>query len=382
MRKVILLFYLLLVFTASKAQEGAPLLTQYRFSREIENQSWAICQDENRVMLFANRKGILSFDGLEESLLEISVIPFSIQMNPYDSRIYIGGENNYGYIEKNQVGSYSYESLSGDSADLGLITKIIFNDSLVWFYGEKTISCHNFITNKLQLRLNSESGLPFTGMFLTPKNTFINVSNRGLFRLESDTLFPIVTGYLTKKTDILFSLPYDQKMVLIGFSNSNLSLFDGIKYYDYQIQDEGYIRDNILSEGINISDSLYAFSTLGGGAIVLNKLSGKVRFKINNENGLPDDEIFAIGYDKSGGLWLSHQFGLTRADLNLPVVNFSIYNGLKGNITTSLKHNNELYVKEFSIWQRKKTTRKLKSLLKVKMKQKLTIILISNLHLL
>ena len=181
-------------------------------------------------------------------------------------------------------------------------------------------------------------------MFVTPKNTFINVTNKGLYRLESDSLFPLANGYLTQKTDILFSLPYDQNMVLIALSDGKLSLFDGIKYYDYQIQDDGYIKENILSEGICIGDSLYAFSTLGGGAIVLDKLSGKIRFTINNENGLPDDEIFAIGYDKSGGLWLSHQFGLTRADLNLPVGNFSIYRGLKGNLTTSLKHNSELYV--------------------------------------
>ena len=88
-----------------EAQEGAPILTQYNFGREIENQSWAICQDEDRVMLFANRKGILSFDGgVEPSPLEIPVIPFSIQFNPYDHRVYIGGENNYGYIEKNQDG--------------------------------------------------------------------------------------------------------------------------------------------------------------------------------------------------------------------------------------------------------------------------------------
>ena len=154
-------------------------------------------------------------------------------------------------------------------ADLGLITKIIFNDSLVWFYGEKTISRYNFKTGKLELRLNSEPGIPFTGMFITPKNTFINVMNKGLYRLESDTLFPIVTGYLTEKADILFSLPYNQKMVLVGLSDGKLSLFDGIKYYDYQIQDDGYIRDNILSEGITIGDSLYAFSTLDGGAVVI-----------------------------------------------------------------------------------------------------------------
>ena len=118
-------------------------------------------------------------------------------------------------------------------------------------------------------------------------------------------------------------------MVLVGKHDGNLSLFDGIKFYDYPVQDDGYIRDNILSEGITIGDSLYAFSTLNGGAVVLDKESRKIRFIINNQNGLPDDEIFAIGNDKSGGLWLSHQFGLTRAVLNLPVANFTFYPGLK-----------------------------------------------------
>jgi serine phosphatase RsbU (regulator of sigma subunit)/ligand-binding sensor domain-containing protein len=200
------------------------------------------------------------------------------------------------------------------------------------------------VKGKLELRLNSKEGTPFTGMFVTPKNTFINVMNKGLYRLESDTLFPIVTGYLTEKIDILFSLPYNKSLVLVGLSDGRLSLFDGIKYYDYQIKDNGYLKENILSEGIAIGDSLYAFSTLDGGALVVDKLNGKIIFTINNQNDLPDDEIFAVGLDKSGGLWLSHQYGLTRADLNLPVRNFSIYPGLKGNLTTSLWHNNELYV--------------------------------------
>ena len=138
-------------------------------------------------------------------------------------------------------------------------------------------------------------------MFITPKNTFINVMNKGLFRLESDTLFPIVTGYLTEKTDILFSFPYNNNMVLLGLSDGKFSLFDGIKYYDYQIKDDGYLKENILSEGIAIGDSLYAFSTLDGGALVIDRASGKIRFTINNQNELPDDEVFALGLDNSGG---------------------------------------------------------------------------------
>jgi len=344
MKKIFSLVFLFFIVYALPAQEGAPLLTHFKESREIENQSWAICQDINHVMLFANRKGILSFDGQDWLSVRIPTIPFSMQSNPADGKIFIGGDNSYGFMEKDMMGSYKYVSLSGDTSDIGIITRIVFNDSVAWFYGEQSVSRYNLENGKLELRLNSKDDNPFTGMFVTPKNTFINVLNKGLYRLESDTLFPIVTGYLTEKVDILFSLPYNNSMVLVGLSDGKLSLFDGIKYYDYQIKDDGYLRENIMSEGIAIGDSLYAFSTLDGGALVVDKISGKIRFTINNQNELPDDEIFAVGLDKSGGLWLSHQYGLTRADLNLPVGNFSIYPGLKGNLTTSLWHNNELFV--------------------------------------
>jgi serine phosphatase RsbU (regulator of sigma subunit) len=344
MKSLFSLLYILFIPAALIAQEGAPLLTHFTQSREIENQSWAICQDENNVMLFAYRKGILTFDGKEFLVTRIPTIPYSMQRNPGDGRIYIGGDNDFGYLEKERIGSYKFISLSDNSTGLGVITKIIFSDSLVWFYGEQSISRYNIGTNTIELRLDSKPGSPFTGMLVTSKNTFINVMDKGLFRLESDTLFPIVTGYLTEKTDVLFSLPYDRDLVLVGMSDGTLALFDGIKYYEYKIKDEGYLRENILSEGITVGDSAYAFSTLEGGALVVDKMSGGIVYTVNNQNELPDDEVFAIDLDNNGGLWLSHQYGLTRADLNLPVSNYTIFPGLKGNLTSSLQYNNELYV--------------------------------------
>jgi serine phosphatase RsbU (regulator of sigma subunit) len=344
MRRIVSMMYMLLLLTAASAQYGTPILTHYNESREIENQNWAICQDENQIMLFANRKGILTFDGQDWQAIRISAIPYAMKKNPFNGKIFIGGDNNYGYLEKDGAGSYKFFSLSGDSSGIGVITRIIFSDSLVWFYGDQSVSRYNLEANQLELRLNSKPGYPFTGMFVTSKNTFVNVMDKGLYRLESDTLFPIVTGYLTEKTEILFSLPYNEKLVLTGLSNGELSLFDGIKYYNYPIKDDGYLKQNILSEGITLGDTAYAFSSLEGGAIVVEKLTGKVLFTINNQNELLDDEIFAIGSDNSGGLWLSHQYGLTRADLNLPVGNYSIYPGLTGNLSSALKFNNELYV--------------------------------------
>ncbi len=344
MRRILLFLSVFLGVNTLLAQEGAPLLTHFRESRDIENQNWAICQDVNHVMLFANRKGILTFDGQEWRSVRIPVMPFSMRVNPRDGKIYIGGDNSYGILEKDTRGSYKYISLAEDADGTGVITRIIFKDSLVWFYSDQTISRYNTERGTLELRLTSGVDNPFTGMLVNSSNTFINVMDKGLYRLDSDTLFPIVTGYLTEKTTILFSLPYKKNLVLVGLSSGNISLFDGIKYYEYKINDDGYLRDNILSEGIVLNDSLYAFSTLEGGALVVNRSDGKIRYTINNQNELPDDEVFALGCDNSEGLWLSHQYGLTRADLSLPVGNFSIYPGLNGNLTNSTWHNNELYV--------------------------------------
>jgi serine phosphatase RsbU (regulator of sigma subunit) len=344
MNKILFLIALILVDFTLKAQEGTPLLTNFRESNEIENQSWAVCQDDNNVMLFANRRGILTFDGQRWNSIPIPAIPYSLKYNPLQKRVYVAGENNYGYLARDDKGIYRYYSISGDSSSVGLISRIIFTDTTVYFYGEQSISRHNLKTGRLEWRLHQTENEPFTGMFVTPKNTFINVLTKGLYRLESDTLFPIVTGYMTENIEILFSLPYNYNLVLLGKSNGELSLFDGIKYYDYQIKDEDYLKQNILSEGVSISDSLYAFSTLEGGALVVEKKSGKLKYTINYVNGLPDDEIFALGSDNNHGLWLSHQYGLTRADLRLPIANFSIYPGLKGNLISSMFHNNELYV--------------------------------------
>jgi len=243
MRKVRVLFFVSFVFQFVNAQQGSPLLTHYTESRNIENQSWAICQDDDRVMHFANRKGILIFDGVDWTTLKLPTLPYSMQKNPFDGKIYIGGENNFGYIGKDGAGTYLYFQLWSDSSATGAITQIVFDGMAAWFCSEQSVNRFNLRTNKLDLRINARPGYPFSGIFVTPENTFINVLNKGLYRLESDTLFPLVTGYLTEKTEILFSLPYNKKLVLLGLGNSSLKLFDGIKYYDYMVKDEGYLEE-------------------------------------------------------------------------------------------------------------------------------------------
>ena len=181
-------------------------------------------------------------------------------------------------------------------------------------------------------------------MFTTNKNTFFNVYGEGLFRLESDTLFPIVTGFYTMHNEVIFSLPYSESRVIVGTDDNKLYTFDGIKYYNYDINDEGYLKESILADGQIISDTLYAFGTLYGGVEIVNKKTGKIVYTVNYQNGLPDDEIYSLGLDNNNGLWISHEYGLSRVDFNIPVRNYTTYPGLTGNLITSLMHNDTLYV--------------------------------------
>ena len=340
----ILALIVFLSILTSYAQKGTPYITHFKEIKEIENQNWSVSQDEQNVMLFANRRGIISFDGNNWNLIKIPYIPFAVKKNPIDNRVYVGANNNYGYLERDSKGFIQYVSLSSDTANLGLISKIIFNDSIIFFYGDQTITRHSLENIEKFKRWRAKDYKPFTGMFTTHKNTFFNVYGEGLYRLESDTLFPIVTGYYTENNEILFSLPYSKNRVLVGTDDSRLYTFDGIKYYNYDINDEGYLQESILADGQIISDTLYAFGTLYGGIEIVNKQTGKIVYTVNYQNGLPDDEIYALGLDNNNGLWVTHEFGISRVDFNMPVRNYSTYPGLKGNLISSVMHDNILYV--------------------------------------
>ena len=346
--KIFLIAALIICSLASglhlSAQDGNPILHNYPEPGGREAQIWSVAQDRDNVMLFASRSGILSFNGYDWKNIRVPFIPIVLRTHPVTARVYVAGSNNFGYLERDKKGVYNYNSILQTLTDPVLFTRILITDTSMWLYGAQGIY---EVANGRYLQKNKLSppdGEEFTGIFKGPSKIFVNVSGTGLHRIEGDTLFPIVTGYLTADREVLFSLPFSEKMVLLGMDNSKLYLFDGIKFYDFDAGDDGYLESSILSEGIVVSDSLYAFSTLNGGTLIYNRLTRGPLFVLNYQNGLPDDEIFSIGTDNYGGVWMSHTFGLSRADIAMPVRNFGIYPGLKGNVSTTLIYGGKLFV--------------------------------------
>ncbi len=336
----LLVFYSMTAFT----QTGNPFITNFKLPEGVDNQNWAIVQDNSGVMFFANRKGILAFDGLEWDFVNRKDIPYSLIYEPVTERVFAGCYNSYGYLEKNNFGNFDYHVISSEFSEVGVITKVIFDESDLYFYSDRTISrlsIHNFDDKEIW---RSENNHPFTGMALLQGKVYVNINGKGLYAIDGNSFMPVPGGDLIDRNEIIFSLPFNQEQTLIATDNSFLYLFNGDELIDYIIDDEDYIMESVLCGGVSLNEEEIALATLTGGCLIIEKESGETKFTLNYQTGLPDDEIYAIGKDQSNGLWLSHEFGASRIDFSVPVWSYSSYPGLEGNLIAVLDFNNTIYV--------------------------------------
>ena len=78
--------------------------------------------------------------------------------------------------------------------------------------------------------------------------------------------------------------------------------------------------------------------------MLVRKSDGSTRQMINYQTGLSDDEVLSISKDAYGGLWICNDYGITRADVQLPIRNYSDYPGIEGEITSVVNVDSTLYV--------------------------------------
>ena len=337
---------IILVFSSllSSAQEGNLFLGHFTKPKASQLQNWSIAQDSSNNIFFANRKGILKYNGETWEMINTPFMPYALFAHPQTGRIYVGAERDIGKLTRDKKGIYHYNSLAADTLTSGEFINIEFVDSVLYFMSEKVIIRMDPDQPGKKRFWRAGEKKPFTGIIHTNKHVFINVWKEGLHRLQKDTLFPIVSGFWTKDQEILFSLPYDSSRVLLGTDDNQLYLFDGMKFYRYRVKNHTYIEESILAGGRNISPQYFAVSTLAGGVVIIDKQSREIVYTINYRTGLPDDEVAALALDRNRGLWISHASGITRADFHLPVRNFTTYPGKDGKLTKALEHDGMLYL--------------------------------------
>jgi len=320
---------------------GNPYITNYNLNSD--EQIWSITQDEEEVMIFANKNGILLFDGLNWQEIATNAIPVKTKSLLHSNVILIGSNNDYGFIKKENNGKYKYHSLLTKAINSGEISDIKVNNKYIFFYSSNAliqITKSDFSYKNSWIAKEKDK---FKGIVQVGDKIFIN-KKQGLFEINSKKKLQLVnSNKFIKGQKIIFEIYFRKNKVLLGTDKNKLLLFDGKKITLYKTLAQKYINENNITGAINISYNSFALTTLTGGAIIINKEKGNPIKTINCNTGLPDDEIFAIYKDKQGSLWLSHRAGISRINYNMPIKDFS-YPGIDGKLI-SIKHfENTIYI--------------------------------------
>ena len=108
------MFFLPVIFVAhSQNTIGIPSIVNYtKQAYNAGNQNWGIAQDKKGILYFANNQGLLTFDGSfwRKYSLPNNTIVRSVAVDT-DSRIYVGGQSEFGYFKANARGALVYTSL-------------------------------------------------------------------------------------------------------------------------------------------------------------------------------------------------------------------------------------------------------------------------------
>ena len=342
-QKIFLVLFLIHLTSLLSGQNGIPYFSHLESREKYEAENWSVCQDDHNSMLFANKKGLIRYDGNKWSKLDIPYRPLLVKQNPFNRKVYILSEYNYGYLDRDDVGRDVYVPLSFQGEISSRLQDILFNDSLFIVYGTDIISIHLSSNGVLQDRIQASNRHDFLGVIPGPGTIFVNTRSDGLKKISGNQLIP-VDNHIFDQKEILFSLPYDPGRVLVGCADGSLTIFNGKESSPFVLSNQEYLEEYVLSDGLLANDSCLALSTLYGGLLIVRKKDGKVINTINYESGLPDDEIYSIGKDANNGIWITYDFGTCRIDLGVPIRDYTSYPGLRGLITNACWYNNELYV--------------------------------------
>ncbi len=342
---LILLFCGPFLFQAH-AQSGDLFLRNYNITlKNIDAQNLAATQGGNGVMYFANKKGILSYDGVTWDIIRTNSTPYSLATDERgNGRVLVGCRNDFGYLTKLKTGEDQYVSLLKEKADFGEINRILLTRKHAYFYSEKEVFQVSLPDNKITQTWKVQSDRVFMGMTQIGENIYLNIKGKGLYQLKGKDLVAIPNTTMYANLYIKASLPFDSQRVLLGLSDHSTYLFDGQKVQLYMPVAREYIKGNIINTGLALRGDKIALGTLSGGVIILNKNTYTTEYILNYQTGLPDDEVFALCMDKQGGIWICHAEGISRADIGLPVRSFSGYAGLVGNIESLINVKDSLFV--------------------------------------
>lgn len=304
-------------------------------------QTWQIAPYNDKWVYFANKNGMLQFDGnvwnvfpMNNALDVRSVLASSTQ-----NKIYVGGINEFGYYEPKNDGSLLYHCMSDTLNDAGRLLGNVWGiheaDNILYFQGDDRVvkyldGKYTVIEMKAKIDCsNMVNGILYIG------------TDRGVWFLVGNTFFPLQGAEVLASKRIRGIVPYKDG-VLVATAYNGLYYCDGKTVQPYVIGAEDFIRENEVF-CIAEKEGKIALGTIHKGLLLVDCNTLKSTY-FNENNGLHNNTVLSVSFDMSGNLWAGLDNGIDYVCLTSPFTNLYSYPHFYGTGYTAALKNNLLYL--------------------------------------
>ncbi len=304
-------------------------------------QNWQIGHDSRNFMYFANNDGLLEFDGAHWQLYTLpnrSIIRcLAIDEN---DRIYVGQQNDFGYMDPDSTGRLQYHSLLSlvdpKSRSFEEIWRIHLTDFGVVFQSYS----HLFIyQNNRVFQVPLKNRLRFS--FYVNGRLWVQDEVEGMKEYSQGRFYPLRGLESLVGKEVWAVLPASENRVLIATANSGVYLYNGQLLEAWNGQSNLFLMENQTFSARKFKDA-YAFGTVQNGLLITDE-NGRIIQHINKKKGLQNNTILSIGTDRDDNLWLGLDNGIDYIDVSSPFTYLYHPEGL-GATYSSLVYKGKLYV--------------------------------------
>lgn len=334
------------------SQEGNKYLHNFTpFDYNASDQNWSSVQDKNGFIYVANLNGVLVYNGKHWKTVRLpeEVNVFSLDIDNKNT-VYVGGESEFGYINKKKNGEFEYVSISKNLKDKDKeFTKtwatICINDNVFFCCNEKIFRLNN---NVLSIFLPENDR--FHTFFKINNNLFVREFGVGFkvfenndlrFVLGSEIFSDLKTYSIIHRSGTTYNLFSRNGGVFQMLLNETHPSQSSFKKVNTPLQ--SWLLDNELYCGQKINNNLYVLGSLKNGLAFIDS-SFNITTSINTKNGLQDNAVKHIYTDANLNLWLSLNNGISMVEYNTPITKWGKSNGINGTVENSIIYKNNLYV--------------------------------------
>jgi len=304
-------------------------------------QNWDSDVMENGHVLIANDNGLLEFDGVNWKTHPLPNKTIARSLCISKNRIYIGGQDELGYLSSSQNGTLSFHSIRH------LIPEFFLPLQDIWQLKWHNQKIYARSVNRIYIfDPNSE-----TFEVIDPNSTIISIFQLDDKMYYSDLSRGIVSISDTTKTYPGSDLLKNERIVNI-VSSGEKPLFISDKFGIYQIENNKVVPANLKTHeylkqhGVfcttPLSNNQLAIGTQFGGIVIIDN-NGKTVRKIDNDDGLTNNNAYTIAKESSGHIWVGTSNGINRLALNSALEIIPSNSVLKGTFYNIKAHQNKLF---------------------------------------